>query len=119
MNSSYGKVMLDIKSTNLSDQDKILISNKHVGGLILFSRNFKSYDQLRKLTQQIKSIKQFSNDNPAFPEGGVRHAIFFKGDALEKHGALIRFGRKILINEELWFELTKDGFFKEISGGHK
>ena len=50
--------MLDIKSTNLSDEDKTLISNKHVGGLILFSRNFNSHEQLRKLIQQIKSIKK-------------------------------------------------------------
>ena len=55
MDSSYGKVMLDIKGTNLSDEDKNLISNKHVGGLILFSRNFESYNQLKTLIKQIKS----------------------------------------------------------------
>ena len=59
MNSSYGKVMLDIKSTNLSNEDKNLISNKHVGGLILFSRNFKSHKQLQMLTQEIKSLGNY------------------------------------------------------------
>ena len=58
MDSSYGKVMLDIKGTNLSDEDKNLISNKHVGGLILFSRNFESYNQLKTLIKQIKSVKK-------------------------------------------------------------
>ena len=58
MESSYGKVMLDIKGTNLSDEDKNLISNKHVGGLILFSRNFESYNQLKALIKQIKSVKK-------------------------------------------------------------
>ena len=50
--------MLDIKGTNLSDEDKKLISNKHVGGLILFSRNFESYNQLKTLIKQIKSVKK-------------------------------------------------------------
>ena len=58
MDSSYGKVMLDIKGTNLSDEDKNLISNKHVGGLVLFSRNFESYNQLKTLIKQIKSVKK-------------------------------------------------------------
>ena len=62
MDSSYGKVMLDIKGTNLSDEDKNLISNKHVGGLILFSRNFESYNQLKTLIKQIKSVKKKYSD---------------------------------------------------------
>ena len=62
MDSSYGKVMLDIKGTNLSDEDKNLISNKHVGGLILFSRNFESYNQLKPLIKQIKSVKKKYSD---------------------------------------------------------
>jgi len=49
--------MLDIAGTDLSDEDTNLISNKHVGGLILFSRNFESYEQLKSLIQQVKSIK--------------------------------------------------------------
>lgn len=57
MNNSYGKVMLDIAGTDLSDEDTKLISNKHVGGLILFSRNFESYEQLKSLIKQVKSIK--------------------------------------------------------------
>ena len=49
--------MLDIAGTDLSNEDANLISNKHVGGLILFSRNFDSYEQLRSLIQQVRSIK--------------------------------------------------------------
>ena len=58
MNNSYGKVMLDIAGTDLSNEDVSLISNKHVGGLILFSRNFESYEQLKSLIQQVRSIKK-------------------------------------------------------------
>tara|TARA_B100001250_G_C19805312_1_gene793010 strand:+ start:1214 stop:2200 length:987 start_codon:yes stop_codon:yes gene_type:complete len=50
--------MLDINSTSLLDEDKFLIENKHVGGLIFFSRNFESYDQIKDLTDQIRSIKE-------------------------------------------------------------
>ncbi|MDB9978103.1 hypothetical protein OAD80_05070 [Porticoccaceae bacterium] len=64
-----------------------------------------------------KSIKQFSADNPAFPEGGLRHAIFHKGTQLEMEGAIVSFGRKRLINEEVWLQLTKEGFFNKIIGG--
>ena len=58
MSEFYGKVMLDINGTSLSDEDISLISNKHVGGLILFSRNFESFKQLNSLLLKIKSIKQ-------------------------------------------------------------
>ena len=58
MDNLYGKVMLDIASTDLCNEDIALISNKHVGGIILFTRNFNSYEQLKNLIEQIKSIKQ-------------------------------------------------------------
>ena len=58
MDNLYGKVMLDIASTDLCNEDIALISNKHVGGIILFTRNFNSYKQLKNLIEQIKSIKQ-------------------------------------------------------------
>ena len=48
MKDLYGRLMIDINGKNLSDEDKFIISNKHVGGLILFSRNFESFEQLKK-----------------------------------------------------------------------
>ena len=42
MSNKYGRLMLDLAGTNLSNEDKALIQNKHVGGLIFFSRNFES-----------------------------------------------------------------------------
>jgi len=64
-----------------------------------------------------KTVSQFTKDNPAFPEGGVRHAIFFKGSDLQDAGAISKFGRKILINEERWLRLVEQGFFNKIAGG--
>ena len=50
--------MIDINGTYLSEEDKFILSNKHVGGLILFSRNFESFEQLRSLVSQVNSIKE-------------------------------------------------------------
>ena len=57
MNKKFGRLMFDINGTCLSDEDKLLIENKHVGGLILFSRNFQSFQQIKGLIAEIKSIK--------------------------------------------------------------
>lgn len=67
----------------------------------------------------IKSIKQFVTDNPAFTEGGIRHALFWRGPALKEAGAVVQFGRRKLINEPRYLELLQDGFFSEIAGGAK
>ena len=53
---SIGPVMLDIESTRLSNEDKTLLKNPLVGGLILFSRNIESAQQVKELTSEIKSI---------------------------------------------------------------
>ena len=47
MINKFGRIMLDIESTSLSDEDKFVIRNKHVGGIIFFSRNFESYEQIK------------------------------------------------------------------------
>jgi hypothetical protein len=65
---------------------------------------------------RFKTIKQFCTDNPAFTVGGVRHTIFFIGPKIEEAGALVRFGRKRLINEDRWLALTAEGFFSQIAG---
>ncbi len=57
MKDLYGRLMIDINGKNLSEEDKFIISNKHVGGLILFSKNFESLEQLKDLINEINSIK--------------------------------------------------------------
>ena len=61
MNNQYGRLMLDISGTILSDDDKVLIRNKHVGGLIFFSRNFESFYQIKDLVAEIRNIKEIGN----------------------------------------------------------
>jgi beta-N-acetylhexosaminidase len=54
---NIGPVMLDIETTELSVENKILIANPLVGGIILFSRNFESAKQIHALTNAIRAIK--------------------------------------------------------------
>ncbi len=58
MTDLFGRLMIDIDGLNLSDEDKFLLSSKHIGGLILFSKNFDSYDQLYNLIKEVRLIKE-------------------------------------------------------------
>ena len=58
MNIEYGRLMLDIDGTSLSNEDKDLLMNKHVGGLIFFSRNFESFNQITNLVHETRNIKE-------------------------------------------------------------
>ena len=58
MKSTYGRLMLDIDGRSLSIEDKKLISNKHVGGLIFFSKNFESFQQISNLVKEVREIKE-------------------------------------------------------------
>ena len=54
--------------------------------------------------QQHSTVKQFSQRHTAFPEGGLRHLIFHEDtNGLSESGAIIRVGRKILIDESKFF----------------
>ena len=52
-----GPVMLDIQGLVLSDEDRERLSNPLVGGVILFSRNYESPEQLQALTEEIHKIR--------------------------------------------------------------
>ena len=58
MTDLFGRLMIDIDGFNLSNEDESLLSSKHIGGLILFSRNFDSYDQLYNLIKEVHLIKE-------------------------------------------------------------
>ena len=54
MNNSA--IILGIKSLNLSSDEKRLLQEKKPLGVILFSRNIKSPEQILNLTKSIKKI---------------------------------------------------------------
>ena len=55
---SFGRLMTSLEGTSLTIEDKKLLSNKHVGGIILFSKNFESQLQIQSLCSEIKAVKE-------------------------------------------------------------
>ncbi|WP_271273960.1 beta-N-acetylhexosaminidase [Aliamphritea hakodatensis] len=49
-----GCLMLDVEGLSLTDEDRQLLKDPQVGGLILFARNFESCEQLDALVQDIR-----------------------------------------------------------------
>ena len=55
---SFGRLMTSLEGTSLTYKDKKLLSNKHVGGIVLFSKNFESQLQIQSLCSEIKTVKE-------------------------------------------------------------
>ncbi len=54
---SLGPAMLDIEGTQLTADDRIKLRHPLVGGVILFTRNFSSFMQLKELTAEIHALR--------------------------------------------------------------
>ena len=59
--NTFKKLMLDIESYTLSDEEISFLSNPFVAGVILFSRNIKTIYQTQKLTSHIKKLFKDKN----------------------------------------------------------
>lgn len=58
--------------------------------------------------KHLKSIKLFTEDNPSFTQGGMRSLIFNEQtNGLKDSGAILRVGRKILIDEPKFYNWIK------------
>jgi len=51
-----GPLMLDLQGLELTDSEKQILQNPNVGGLIFFTRNFDSREQIQILVQQVRNI---------------------------------------------------------------
>ena len=57
------------------------------------------------MNRNLKTVSQFSKEYPAFPIGGLRWQIFNEDkNGLKASGAIMRVGRKVLINVDLYFD---------------
>ena len=54
---TLGPLMLDVAGTELTDDDRRRLSHPLVGGVILFTRNFRDREQLAALTAEIHALK--------------------------------------------------------------
>ena len=54
---SLGPVMLDIEGTTLSPADRDLLREPAVGGVILFTRNYESVEQITDLVSEIRALR--------------------------------------------------------------
>ncbi|MDP2902972.1 MAG: hypothetical protein Q8N96_07650 [Methylovulum sp.] len=59
-------------------------------------------------TPKLSTVNQFCEQNPAFKVGGMRDWIFKEHqNGLAKSGAIVRIGRKVLIDESLFFDWVR------------
>ncbi len=65
-----GPLMLDVRGTALTDDDRKRLSHPLVGGVILFARNYENPAQLSQLTADIRSLKSPPLLIAADQEGG-------------------------------------------------
>ncbi|HSG63775.1 MAG TPA: beta-N-acetylhexosaminidase [Gammaproteobacteria bacterium] len=54
---SLGPLMIDLAGPELSGEEERWLREPAVGGVILFSRNFRDFDQLRRLTRAIRALR--------------------------------------------------------------
>ena len=54
--SLTGRLIIDIATTELTVEDKVLLKDSAVAGVILFSRNFENPKQMKELVAEVKNI---------------------------------------------------------------
>jgi beta-N-acetylhexosaminidase len=54
---NFAPIMMDVSAYSLTDTEQTQLAKTSIGGVILFSRNFKSIKQIKKLINSIRAIK--------------------------------------------------------------
>ena len=67
---TLGPLMIDVEGLELGPEDVAILNHPLVGGVILFSRNFHSTEQLGTLIEQIHAVREPSLLVAVDQEGG-------------------------------------------------
>src|SRR5882724_8285820 len=54
---TLGPLMMDVAGTSLTGEDRDMLRHPLVGGVILFTRNFESVEQLEWLVREIRALR--------------------------------------------------------------
>lgn len=58
MQKTLGPLVIDLAGTSLQPEEQDLLAHPLVGGVILFTRNYQSIEQLRALIRSIRGVKE-------------------------------------------------------------
>lgn len=64
---------------------------------------------------ELYSVNDYTKRRPAFTKGGLRHLLFNRGEELEKAGAIVRFGARVLIDDAAFIAWLKAGNARHIA----
>ena len=80
------------------------MNNEETQDPIISGKNRQNAEGLLK-TYVYSTVNQFCERHPAFTKGGMRFSIFNEEtNGLAESGAIVRMGRKVLINEPKFFQ---------------
>ena len=68
---------------------------------------------------ELFTVNDYTKRRPAFTKGGLRHLFFHQGEDLEKAGAIVRFGSRILIDDAAFLAWLKAGNARHIGGSNR
>ena len=68
---------------------------------------------------QLTTVAKLVSRHDGFSPGGLRHLLFHLGRDLEREGIVIRFGSRILIDENRFLDWLRAGQARTIVGGRR
>jgi hypothetical protein len=79
------------------------LKNREKTGLLILTLQRRSVFRVFKMPT-LSTVNQFTEKQPAFTTGGLRSLIFNEHqNGLANYGAIVRIGRKVLIDEAKFF----------------